>query len=641
MTAPVQLACPVCSELVPAGVFCGSCGAHLNPQPGDGPRWLRPRAFCAAPEENVLRPALTSALFPHLSQLSRKPFRLGLVLMLAIMALAVETRLQVVLVVTAVMGLPLLFLIYRHQSGVYRDLRRWALVSTVVLGLTLGVGWVLLTGDLVVRETGAPFDAGAAGRRVLRDGLGVAQGGAILMMLPAVVVRLLKGPKTRRSLDGFVFGVLGVLSFTAAATLTRLAPQFAAGPVAQAQPVEWLLVEAAIRGVTVPITAACAGGLFGAALWFTRPSGAQQIRRSTLVATIGLFGAGALALYATLGVVDAAGLPQFQMLAWHVALMFVAVVALRIGLQLALLHEDHGPDSGVPMLCLHCRNVVPDMAFCPSCGAAECASSEQSRAQRRRVSPLARPPADGPDEPIWPGYAVPAQTYTCPQLSRVSASRVLGIWGATVAVIGASAVAVSALIAQPSVTYNCPPDCGSPPTGTPVAGNPRYSAPDGAWSVAYPAVGSSYEIAFEPDSVAGSFGVTARHTAGDRGVMRLAGLPAGGRSAQEVATDLLRRSYPNARTSYEIPNPMVGYQPGYGVVADIWPQDEDARYRHLRVLLLVAVRNDLALVAGAVGPFREFGPTVGPGRPSGANLEIAQDLGRYVNSFMWRGDPPR
>jgi len=103
----------------------------------------------------------------------------------------------------------------------------------------------------------------------------------------------------------------------------------------------------------------------------------------------------------------------------------------------------------------------------------------------------------------------------------------------------------------------------------------------------------------------------------------------------------LRRTHPNARTSYEIPNPMVGYQPGYGVVADVWPQDEDARYRHLRVLLLVAVRNDLALVAGAVGPFREFGPTVGPGRPSGANLEIAQDLGRYVNSFMWRGDPPR
>ena len=123
--------------------------------------------------------------------------------------------------------------------------------------------------------------------------------------------------------------------------------------------------------------------------------------------------------------------------------------------------------------------------------------------------------------------------------------------------------------------------------------------------------------------------------------MRLWSQPARGRSAAEVVADIMRDSHPNARTAYEVPNTMVGYQPGFGVVADIWPQDEDARYRHLRVMLLVAVRNDLALVAGAVGPFREFGPAFGPGRPSGANLEIAQDLGRYVNSFMWRGDPPR
>jgi hypothetical protein len=59
------------------------------------------------------------------------------------------------------------------------------------------------------------------------------------------------------------------------------------------------------------------------------------------------------------------------------------------------------------------------------------------------------------------------------------------------------------------------------------------------------------------------------------------------------------------------------------------------------MLVVVAVNNDLALVAGAVGPYRKFGPDVGPGMPSGANLEIAEDMGKYVNSFSWRGDPPR
>ena len=28
-------------------------------------------------------------------------------------------------------------------------------------------------------------------------------------------------------------------------------------------------------------------------------------------------------------------------------------------------------------------------------------------------------------------------------------------------------------------------------------------------------------------------------------------------------------------------------------------------------------------------------------RPSGASLQLALDIGKYVNSFTWRGDPPR
>jgi len=45
--------------------------------------------------------------------------------------------------------------------------------------------------------------------------------------------------------------------------------------------------------------------------------------------------------------------------------------------------------------------------------------------------------------------------------------------------------------------------------------------------------------------------------------------------------------------------------------------------------------------AAAAGPFREFTPNFGPGPPSPANLQVAQDMGKYVNSFAWRGDPPR
>jgi hypothetical protein len=86
---------------------------------------------------------------------------------------------------------------------------------------------------------------------------------------------------------------------------------------------------------------------------------------------------------------------------------------------------------------------------------------------------------------------------------------------------------------------------------------------------------------------------------------------------------------------------MVGYQQGYGEIDDYWPQGQTALHNRVRILVMVAVKNDLALIASAVGPFREFGPGSGPGLPSGANLEIAADIGQYVNSFTWRGDPPR
>ena len=61
----------------------------------------------------------------------------------------------------------------------------------------------------------------------------------------------------------------------------------------------------------------------------------------------------------------------------------------------------------------------------------------------------------------------------------------------------------------------------------------------------------------------------------------------------------------------------------------------------LRILVLAAVKNDYALVASAVGPYHEFSPRFGNGHPSGANLQLALDMAKYVNSFVWRGDSPR
>jgi hypothetical protein len=379
--------CRVCQTDVPAGEYCGLCGCHLTPRRGEGPDWLRIRDFGAAPGEHLLQPSLTSSLFPHLPSRSRRAFRLGLVVVLAALVAFALLRLPAAMVAVAALGLPLLFLIYLRESDAFRDYPLATLVLTAALGIGLAIGWVLLTGAAVARSYGVALGSGIVGARMLRDGIGIPLGGVILMLMPAVIVRLLR-PPTREALDGFVIGSLGALAFTAAATLTRLAPQFGTGVVSK-RPMESLIVEAGIRGVAVPLTAAAVGGLIGAALWFTRPPNKEHQRRGLVRLVLVLFAVAVLAVYLGLGLIDVARFQQVLMLVLYLVLALVALFLLRVGLHLALLHEAHDEiQADEPLLCPHCGHVVPDMAFCPACGAATRASSRSSRKTRRETRPV-------------------------------------------------------------------------------------------------------------------------------------------------------------------------------------------------------------------------------------------------------------
>jgi hypothetical protein len=176
--------------------------------------------------------------------------------------------------------------------------------------------------------------------------------------------------------------------FTAAATLTRLAPQFGTGVVSK-RPMDSLLVEAGIRGVAVPLTAAAAGGLIGAALWFKRPPSKEKQRPGVVRALLVSFAVAVLVVYLALGLVDVSHFPQVLMLVLYLLVAAMAVFLLRVGLHLALLHEAHDEiQSDEPLLCPHCGHVVPDMAFCPACGVATRASSRSSRTARRELRPV-------------------------------------------------------------------------------------------------------------------------------------------------------------------------------------------------------------------------------------------------------------
>ncbi|CAN5553895.1 hypothetical protein BH09ACT8_BH09ACT8_18750 [soil metagenome] len=383
MTQPT-MPCHVCDRHVPPGRFCGLCGAHLTAARGDGPAWLRIRDYAAAPGENVLQPSIVSSIFPYLPSRSRGTFRVVVWLVLLVMVVLCLFEMEVAMVATATFAPPLLFLIYLRETGAITDLlwRVWA--PTLVVGIAVGVGWALWTNATIAEYYSLGLGVEVPTAELVRDALVIPFGGLFALQLPAVLIRLTR-PPVRESLYGFAVGALGGTMFAVGATIVRLVSQIGAGEQGSDQPVEDLLLEAVIRGITMPLMAASIGGLIGAALWYRGPEGQRRRGRWTAIVLGSL---GAPVIYACVGLVDVLRVTPYLQVVVHVAIAVAALLALRVGLQLAVLHERHeATDAELPILCPDCGHVVPDMPFCPACGMAAQAASLESRGLRRLDRP--------------------------------------------------------------------------------------------------------------------------------------------------------------------------------------------------------------------------------------------------------------
>ncbi len=285
-----------------------------------------------------------------------------------------------------------------------------------------------------------------------------------------------------------------------------------------------------------------------------------------------------------------------------------------------------------------------------------------------------------------PAYALPDSSYPAPPVRHTSHLRLLVIFAVSLAAIIGAAFGIRALVVKPTPPQHCPPDCVGPPIGPPggvlpgvgpgptaptrlphpptgAASNsvdskrgpaqspaavvaavpaavqaiqtyPRMNAGDGSFSVAYPMPDPIYG----PRITLGKNFVTWTYLGG---VAKFFGVPAEGLTAQEVVSQFMTSEFPNATVDYDIPNAKVGYQSGFGQVATYDPQSGSGPYNRQRAIVMAAVKNGLALVTEANGPFYwpKFNNPINHG--SGANLAIAFVLGYYVNSFRWKGDPPR
>ena len=592
MSAPE---CRVCGVGPTDGDVCGQCGALTAPRRGDGPDWLRRTSYAGAARGTAFGPALVTTVYPLLPRRLLGVFRLALVVLVAVLMVTAALWWQPPLVAVVGLGLPLLFVAYVCAVGAVRRVGLGVLSVTVGISAGLGVAWALGTEAAAALESGDALGIPVSLTRLLVTDLAVPLAFVLCLFTTTLAVRLWRR-HDRDALTGYVIGALGAYCFTGVSTLVRLAASFASeADEDHTRSFPGLAAAAIVQGVALPLTAAAVAGAFGAGLWFSARSDdpRPRSRGRALTSPVGVVAFGVVT-YLGLGLLDLVEVPYAVDVAVYALLAVLTVTALRVVLHTTLLHEsrdDASPDEPCPQ----CGAAEPGPRFCTECGVAR---------------------------------VLPAGDGTRPALLTTA-------MGAGTAVLLAGSVALSAWLTPPEPNYVCPPECGRPPISEPVATNPRFTPDTGEFTVSYPGEGTAYEATFEPN------GVVLELLAGEGGVLRLFGEPADGRSAREIAKQVVEDHYDDATFAYEIPNAMVGYEPGYGEVVDVFPSDSVDDEARARVLVMVAVKNDYALIAAGAGPFREFTPEFGSGHPSGANFFLALDMGKYVNSFTWRGDPPR
>jgi RsiW-degrading membrane proteinase PrsW (M82 family) len=368
--------CPHCAQEVPAGQYCGSCGAHLvHPSPTGSAR--RFHSYAAFPDEPIYRLSIASSLFPHLSHRSRDVFRVAIAWLAIILVVLAIAGLESPLIAVAAIGFPVLFELYVIEIGPYGE---DVIVPTLVIlavGVGLGIGWAEIGGPYVQHDLLPILHPSLTTGRAFTAAVLVPVVGQLLMFVPVLVFRAWR--HTTESLDGFVIGAAGALGFTAAATVTELWSQVTAGVVAH-RPFVDIVSQALIRGIGVPLIAALATGLFGATLWMHRRSEDSPTQASGLWLTSPVLAiVAALLVQVGLGYADIARLEQPVLVAVYLAAVVVFIVALRVGLHHVLLHEHHDFVIGPPRTCSGCHSLVPSMPFCPHCGVAQNATAKAHR----------------------------------------------------------------------------------------------------------------------------------------------------------------------------------------------------------------------------------------------------------------------
>jgi RsiW-degrading membrane proteinase PrsW (M82 family) len=367
---PALVRCHHCDHAVPAGDFCGYCGAHLAVQ--HTASRARGHFFAAAPGEHLFHFNVITTLFPHLPHRRSHAFLWGLVGGFGVIAVLAGLHLFAAATAVAALLLPVLYLLYLREVEVYEHEPIQVLLLTFGSGIVLGAVSTLVIGPMVT-------DAALRGeqvRTVLISGLALPVVDQVLMLAGPLL--LLTRRHFNETLDGLAFGVASALGYSMAALLVAQWPVLSGPLFATGSVTDWAL-NLTRDGILVAVVNASTTGLITASIWLRRHGRGRGYHESW---RWGVPAAVIVALVAqiVLGTLSAV-LPNLflEVVVWGIAAA-VLIVYLRLVLHHALLEEGAEHEVGPVAECTECHRMVPTMLFCPACGAARSASPKGGRA---------------------------------------------------------------------------------------------------------------------------------------------------------------------------------------------------------------------------------------------------------------------
>jgi len=192
-------------------------------------------------------------------------------------------------------------------------------------------------------------------------------------------------------------------------------------------------------------------------------------------------------------------------------------------------------------------------------------------------------------------------------------------------------------LSQPSPVSCSQPSCTAPPPKQqPIPPPSHYTSSKYGFSLEY-----STENITPSQTTSDSISWDGQLSDGSEVSWTVLGGLAGGKTPDQIVSDIQNKNFPDAQAAYNIPDASVGYTLGSGTIYDVNIAPANGQAVHDRLVVMAAVKNGLAVVIVGYGPYQRSDPkTADHPDPANTPLVSLADFEETAMSVTWPGDKP-